>query len=331
MSTAEHQTENELIICKNCDNQFSGKYCSNCGQSVKELERPIRFMIADFMGTIITFDTRLVKTLVTILFKPGRLTLDYIAGKRARYMPPFRFYLFISFVMFLLMSIVTNNSIQYNYDNTKNKVETGKAEITAMVDSVKHSNDSIYVAAREAIKAELDSSQIDSTELDKMDSFIADIENAVEDVDDSDSKYAKTARMIKDYPELYVNKLYQFTSWSLFLFMPIFAFFLWISFFRTRSLYIGHLIFALNIHSFIFTITAIVIAVNIIFKNYSVGWIGYLYFLVPLYQIIGAKRLYHRKWINTFFKMTLVWMMYGFVWLIGLIILATLTFFGLNS
>ncbi|MBS2212969.1 DUF3667 domain-containing protein [Carboxylicivirga mesophila] len=331
MSTAEHQTENELIICKNCDNQFSGKYCSNCGQSVKELERPIRFMIADFMGTIITFDTRLVKTLVTILFKPGRLTLDYIAGKRARYMPPFRFYLFISFVMFLLMSIVTNNSIHDNYDNTKNKVETGKAEISAMVDSVKHSNDSIYVAAREAIKAELDSAQIDSIKMDKMDSFIADIEDAVEDVDDSDSKYAKTARMIKDYPELYINKLYQFTSWSLFLFMPIFAFFLWISFFRTRRLYIGHLIFALNIHSFIFTITAIVIAVNIIFKNYSVGWIGYLYFLVPLYQIIGAKQLYHRKWINTFFKMTLVWMMYSFVWLIGLILLATLTFFGLNS
>ncbi len=331
MNTAEHQNEPELIVCKNCDNKFSGKFCSNCGQSVKELERPIRFMIADFMGTIITFDTRLIKTLATVLFKPGRLTLDYLAGKRARYMPPFRFYLFISFVMFLLMSVVTNNSISDNYDKTKKSVESGKTEIAAMVDSVKYSQDSVYVAAREAIKAELDSAQVDSTQLDKVDRFISTIETAVEDADEEDSKYTKTAKMIKDYPELYVNKLYQFTSWSLFLFMPIFAFFLWISFFRTRQLYIGHLIFSLNIHSFIFTITAIVIVVNIIFKNHSVAWIGYLYLLVPLYQIIGARRLYHRKWISTFFKMTLVWMMYSFVWLIGLIALATLTFFGLNS
>jgi hypothetical protein len=328
MNKSERQPETELIICKNCDYEFSGKYCSNCGQSVKELERPIRFMIADFMGTIITFDTRLVKTLITILFKPGRLTLDFLAGKRARYMPPFRFYLFISFVMFLLMSIVTSNSIQNNYDPTKKNIETGKTEINALVDSVKFSKDSIYVAARDAIKTELDSAQLDSADVDKLDKFIDDVKGAVEN---DNSKYAKTSQLIKEHPELYTNKLYQFTSWSFFLFMPIFAFFLWISFFRTRKLFIGHLIFSLNIHSFIFTITAIVIAVNLIFKNYSVAWIGYLYLLVPLYQIIGARRLYNRKWINTFFKMTLVWVMYSFVWLIGLIILAALSFFGLNS
>ena len=320
----------ELIRCKNCDHQFTGKYCSNCGQSVKELERPIRFMIADFMGTIITFDTRLVKTLVTILFKPGFLTLDFLAGKRARYMPPFRFYLFISFVMFLLMSTVTNQSIKNNYDDTKEELKTGTEALTAIADSVKHSNDSVYVVTREAIKTELDSAAIDSSDIDGVDEIVSTIEEVVEGVENDESKYGKTAKMIRDYPGLYINKLYQFTSWSLFLFMPIFAFFLWISFFRTRKLFIGHLIFALNIHSFIFTITAIVIAVNLIFKNYPTAWIGYLYFLVPIYQVIGARRLYKRKWFNSFMKMTLVWMMYGFVWLIGLIAIAALSFVGLN-
>jgi rRNA maturation protein Nop10 len=322
--------ETELTTCKNCDHQFTGKFCSNCGQSVKELERPIRFMIADFMGTIITFDTRLVKTLVTILFKPGYLTIDYLAGKRARYMPPFRFYLFISFVMFLLMSLVTNKSIKDNYDSSKEDFKVVKNEMVAVADSVQNSNDSIYVATRETIKAELDSAAIDSTDIDDIDTFISSMEDLAEDVENGDSKYSKTIKMIESYPELYINKLYQFTSWSLFLFMPIFAFLLWISFFRTKKLYIGHLIFALNIHSFIFTITAIVIAVNLIFKNHSTGWIGYLYFLVPIYQVVGARRIYKRKWINAFFKMTLIWMMYGFVWLIGLIIIAALSFVGLN-
>ncbi|WP_439184242.1 DUF3667 domain-containing protein [Carboxylicivirga taeanensis] len=326
MTESNQPVEPEFITCKNCDHQFNGKFCSNCGQSVKELERPIRFMIADFMGTIITFDTRLMKTLVTILFKPGRLTLDFLEGKRARYMPPFRFYLFISFVMFLLMSVVTNNSISSNYHQAKNTLETGGKELAALVDSVNTSNDSIYVATRAKLKAELDSTELDSTDIDQLDKLVDNFKNTLEN---DQSKYAKTSKMIKDYPELYINKLYQFTSWSLFLFMPIFAFFLWISFFRTRKLYIGHLIFSLNIHSFIFTITVIVIAVNLIFKNQSVSWIGYLYLLVPAYQIIGAKKLYHRKWLNTFFKMTLVWMMYSFVWLVGLIALVALTFWGL--
>ncbi|WP_430816610.1 DUF3667 domain-containing protein [Carboxylicivirga sp. RSCT41] len=330
MQDSSTPIEPELITCKNCDHQFNGKFCSNCGQSVKELERPIRFMIADFMGTIITFDTRLVKTLVTILFKPGFLTVDYLAGKRARYMPPFRFYLFISFVMFLLMSFITNKSIKDNYDSTKEDINDVKGNAKALVDSVQNGTDTIYVATREAIQAELDSAAIDSTDVDDIDSFISSIEDVVDDVEDDDSKYGKTAKMIQQYPELYINKLYQFTSWSLFLFMPIFAFLLWISFYRTKKLYIGHLIFALNIHSFIFTITAIVIGVNLIFKNHSTAWIGYLYFLVPIYQVIGARRIYKRKWINAFFKMTLIWMMYGFVWLVGLIIIATLSFVGLN-
>ena len=59
-------------------------------------------MIVDFMGTFVSFDTRLVKTLVAILFKPGKLTQDFLDGKRARYMPPFRFYVFASFVMFFI-------------------------------------------------------------------------------------------------------------------------------------------------------------------------------------------------------------------------------------
>lgn len=330
MSTEQSPIEPELLSCQNCEHQFVGKFCPNCGQSVKELERPIRFMIADFMGTIITFDTRLVKTLVTILFKPGFLTIDFLAGRRARYMPPFRFYLFISFVMFLLMSVITNKSIHNGNTNIIGDTTNTKEEITAVVDSIKNSNDSIYVATREAITSELDSSNISMEDIDSVDNFMSSFENVMDQVEDKESKYAKTVKMIREYPELYINKLYQFISWSLFLFMPIFAFFLWISFFRTKKLFIGHLIFSLNIHSFIFTITAIVMVANLIFTNYSIAWIGYLYLLVPIYQVIGARRLYQRKWGNTFFKMTFVWMMYGFVWILGLIIIATLSFFGLN-
>ena len=146
-------------------------------------------------------------------------------------------------------------------------------------------------------------------------------------IPDDDSKYEATAKLIQEHPELYTAKLFQYTSWALFLFMPIFAFFLWILFYKSKNLYIGHLIFALNIHSFIFTITSIVVGAALLFPNSSTAWTGYLYFLTPVYQVVGARKLYQRKWVNTFFKLTLVWFLYGFVWLVGLITLFVITFF----
>ncbi|MCU4175653.1 DUF3667 domain-containing protein [Carboxylicivirga sp. N1Y90] len=329
------EKQSTTIVCKNCETIFDGTYCPQCGQHIKELERPIRFMFVDFMGTVVSFDTRLIKTLVAILFKPGKLTQDFLDGKRARYMPPFRFYVFISFVMFLLVSTITNSSIKEN-----NFTVFGDDNDNAMVkidrDSAQVIKDSVMNVVDHELKNNLDSAEyatykknsmtVDSIP-DKMDDFMQGIEDAVEG--DDDSKYAATTKLIKEHPELYMNKLFQFTSWSLFLFMPLFAFFLWISFLRSKKLYIGHLIFGLNIHSYIFTITSLVIAVALIFPNHDTTWMGYLFWTLPIYQVIGARRLYKRKWVSTFFKMTLVWFMYGFVWLIGLVTLLVFSFIGM--
>ncbi len=100
----------EKIICKNCDTQFEGHFCPNCGQSVKDLDRPISVLVFDIMANMWAFDTRLFKTIKSLLFRPGEMADDYSAGKRARYMPPFRLYIFISFIFFLLLNIVSTRS-----------------------------------------------------------------------------------------------------------------------------------------------------------------------------------------------------------------------------
>ncbi|MBS2099511.1 DUF3667 domain-containing protein [Carboxylicivirga linearis] len=329
--TSNPEINKEEIVCKNCDTSFSGQYCPNCGQHVKEIERPIRFMIVDFMGTFVSFDTRLVKTLVAILFKPGKLTQDFLDGKRARYMPPFRFYVFASFVMFLLISTITGNSIKESMQDSSNSVVNLNGNIIAN-DSVQILKDSIQTLVDNNLKESLDSASYQKYKkvADQRDTINVITNGIIKDIitdDEDDSKYEKTAKLIQEHPELYTGKLFQFTSWALFLFMPIFAFFLWILFYRSKSLYIGHLIFALNIHSFIFTITAIVAGMALLFPNHSTAWTGYLYLLTPIYQVVGARKLYHRKWINTFFKLTLVWFLYGFVLLVGLITLFVITFF----
>jgi len=336
----DNEEESNLITCKNCEAQFTGKYCSNCGQSVKEMERPLRFMIVDFMGTIVSFDTRLIKTLVAVLFKPAHLTIDFLEGRRARYMPPFRFYVFISFVMFLLISKVSSNSIVGNKITGDISVDEIKENASAIMDSIGYSQDSLSVAIRREVNKELAEANLDTIGVDKVGEVFPDQEDIIKGMEDfnfnigvgndeMESKLKRNVKKIVDYPELYVNKLYQYASWAFFLFMPVFAFFLYISFFRSKPLFIGHLIFALNIHSFLFTITTLVIIINLVLPDKGIHPEGYLFWFVPIYQVVGARALYKRTWVKSFFKMLLVWIMYSFVWIIGAILIAALAFIDL--
>ncbi len=103
-----HNTEE--YICRNCGTKFQGNFCPQCGQSIKEFERPFQFLIIDFLGNMFAFDTRFWKTFVAVLLKPGTLARDYVKGHRIRYMPPFRFYIFVSFIFFFLLNIYTSQN-----------------------------------------------------------------------------------------------------------------------------------------------------------------------------------------------------------------------------
>lgn len=110
-------SKTSAIHCKNCEHTFEGKFCPNCGQSVFEYQRPFRFLLADFTGNLFAFDTRFWKSLKALTIKPGRLTKDFIQGKRARYMPPFRFYIFVSFLFFFVFSGFLGNEVSVSDEN----------------------------------------------------------------------------------------------------------------------------------------------------------------------------------------------------------------------
>ena len=103
--------------CKNCGTSFKGNYCPNCGQSTKEFNRPFSILIYDFMGTMFAFDTRFFKTLAALITSPGHYSSEFVEGKRATYMQPFKFYVFVSFVFFLLLHLKTGEFISSNSEN----------------------------------------------------------------------------------------------------------------------------------------------------------------------------------------------------------------------
>ena len=91
--------ENE---CKNCHHPLmsEAKFCAVCGQSAKSLNKPFMSVISETLHETLDIDGRLMLTLKTLLFKPGRLSLDYNLGKRVKYTPPLRMYLVISILFF---------------------------------------------------------------------------------------------------------------------------------------------------------------------------------------------------------------------------------------
>ncbi len=88
--------------CLNCGTRLSGQYCGVCGQRARNRLISLWELISDAFGDLLELDSRLWRTLIPLFAKPGQLTRDYLEGRRARYMPPFRMYLVLSLVFFVV-------------------------------------------------------------------------------------------------------------------------------------------------------------------------------------------------------------------------------------
>ena len=89
--------------CTDCGEPVSGKFCSNCGQPT-HVHRTLLHLVEEVLHGVLHFDARIWRTLPLLLFNPGRLTREWIQGRRTRYVSPLAIFLFTVFLMFFLMS-----------------------------------------------------------------------------------------------------------------------------------------------------------------------------------------------------------------------------------
>jgi hypothetical protein len=92
--------------CRNCGfaapaAAAAPNYCAHCGQETAVHPPTFAEFVHEFIGHYIALEGALWRTLALLLFKPGRLTREYLAGRRRRYVLPLRLYLTISFVFFV--------------------------------------------------------------------------------------------------------------------------------------------------------------------------------------------------------------------------------------
>jgi hypothetical protein len=91
--------------CLNCGAAAHASFCQYCGQETAVHVPSAREFVHEFVGHYVALEGKLWKTLALLLFKPGRLTRDYIEGKRARYVLPLRVYLTMSVVFFAVFKL----------------------------------------------------------------------------------------------------------------------------------------------------------------------------------------------------------------------------------
>ncbi|MGH8273806.1 MAG: DUF3667 domain-containing protein [Gammaproteobacteria bacterium] len=242
--------------CANCGATLYGSYCSECGQGEHSLYVPLPRLILDFLSDQFQFDARIWRTLRLLLFHPGRLTAEYISGKRQRYIPPVRLYLFISIVLFLTLELLPAKFIlfgvpsdQFQTAAPRAAMQSGAAGSAAQRGSRTPSPGSA-TNLRAAVKAGIQEAKRGQSP--KVAKSTSEFETWL--VTHDQAARAEPAQFRREF-------------WSnvpkvLFFLIPVFALLLKLLYLLRRRYYSEHLVFALHYHSVVFLSALVIVLLS---------------------------------------------------------------------
>lgn len=186
----------EVEYCANCGVLLNGKFCHSCGQSSKSMIKFFGEVAKELLDDALGYDSRMKHSIVPLLLKPGRITLDYIKGKRFHYVLPFKLYLITS-VLFILLVKSTANTDDLKFGDTDASEESQKIaqelteEINKAVTDAENANDAGWMP-KIIIKTESD--EIENNSLNEEISTSSDSlsdaainEDAIEDQNESEN------------------------------------------------------------------------------------------------------------------------------------------------
>lgn len=293
-----HQKLRENKTCLNCNYVVENKFCPNCGQENTETRQSFHYLFTHFVEDLTHYDGSFWKTIKNLLFKPGFLTKEYLEGKRKKFVPPVKLYIFISFVTFLLPSLLPNVTIFGKKNemvetsavnlNVKEKKPTENATYSKKEDGEGFSG--IEVKDKVSVKSikQLDSLQNALPENDKISYF----------------KYIVAKTGLKVYEEKGDNSFWEkaieysfhILPKVLFLYMPVFAFFLWLLHDKKKRYYFDSGVFTLHYFSFLLLVFTIGVLLdwilNLIYS--SEGIIGFYVLVAMVYCFFYFFRAHSR-------------------------------------
>jgi len=322
-----------LEVCLNCGTALDGQYCGNCGQRATSRLISVWELLRDAFGDLLELDSRLWRTLIPLTIRPGQLTRDYLEGRRARFMPPFRMYLVLSIVFFLVAFFDPREELGLLYE----------PQALSAIESEEDSNEA------DAIRAEIfsnlaeegiivdNSARTEAGNADSEDDDDGDSDNNcdVDGINNADlpdwlaSRLTEERlnlicdRIIADDGKAFGKKLLENVPVALFVLLPLMALVLKIMYPLSKRYYVEHLLFVVHNHSFIF----LILSLQVLFTR-----LGSLLRLpetlidvavlaaslyVPVYLYKSLRRVYEQGRFFTIVKFSML----GFAYFAGLMLM----------
>ncbi|HEX9150855.1 MAG TPA: DUF3667 domain-containing protein, partial [Flavobacterium sp.] len=296
--------------CLNCSYVVANRFCPNCGQENTDTRKTFHHLFIHFFEDLTHYENAFWKTIKNLIFKPATLTKEYLSGKRLSYLAPVRLYIFISFITFFLITVFPNKKSDVLKINKKEPITNpigdslktpNKAKDITFDSPIKNNGNTSGKAdflnfGYESVQ-ELDSIQLHAPESEKLSEFSYLIHRKIQEVKDKNKE-----ELFEKFKESFVHNF----SKVLFIYMPLFAFFLWVFHDKKRWYYFDHGIFTLHYFSFlllVFLILFLSTKILSLFRDSNgisfiagmlnfvgISWMLY-YFLPAHHRFYGETRL----------------------------------------
>ena len=280
--------------CPNCFAETAGNFCHQCSQETTLHPPSAREFLHEFVGHYVALEGKLWQSMWLLLLQPGRLTLEYLRGRRVRYIQPLRLYLTFSLIFFALMKF-SGMSI----------VETDHAPGTALVH--------IGAAPTGAPRG--------LTPMPNQDNEV--LRNAITTAEKLHAGWGKRVADFLAQPQERIGSqlsktFFSYAPYALFALMPVFALLLKLLYLGTGRRYGAHLLFALHTNAFAFAL----LALQLIIPS---GW-GFVHFALLVWMVVylplAMRRVYGSGWAVTLLRWIVLMFLHSVC--IGLAIAATL-------
>ena len=290
------------LHCRNCEiflGDPPGKFCSACGQNTAPHTPTAGEFLHEFVGHYVALEGKLAKTLWLLFFKPGELTKQYLAGKRARYVLPLRLYLTASIIFFLLVKVLGAGNlvkVQETPDkNAKEAISQAQTELTKAGIAVPNGNRvmDLNKAATDMIRCDGD-----SVPCQKIKAYL-------------DQKYAN--RTGREMGHEVKDRVIAWAPYAMFLFVPVFALLTQLLY-RRRKLYYGeHLVYAFHIHAFTFFLLLPMAFMPEAFSP-LIALYGTIYYFMAMRRVFGGR------WLPTLLRYGVIATIYPLLLLVAILI-----------
>jgi len=323
MKSERSLTKYRGLICLNCAHplDISDKYCANCGQlnTIKKLSFQDFFL--EFFAGIFSYDSRMRRTLSVLIFKPGKITRDYISGMRTRYANPFRFFLSIAIIFFIIWSFSLQSTNFSAFSDTKPVIdleqipEEDREQLKEELKKVPFGNemDLDSVLNNQTVKKSknykehyLTQQQLDTLNFWKSSSKqlslysdFYDQTNILDPVEAIDSlehtnkfwnrylyRKAVDTKIINNNPKIFFDYLISKSPFIIFFYLPVFALIIWLFYYYKPINYLEHLVFTFHVQSTFFVFILVALIMDLIFKTEYFTGIALLVFLFYLYKAL---------------------------------------------